>query len=171
MSPNSDRRAGAGSQSDIFLSLQAKRAGKIKGEAVATGHEDEIVVQSWRWGVSGSSAVGSVKALARRSYTGLTVVKSIDSATTAIMSALATNDEIKEAKLSMRKAGDGQLDYFFITLKGARIANIEHSVDASGDAVEVLTVLFTKVEVEYRVQQSAGTRGAASLFTDEILAA
>lgn len=171
MSVFSERPTGAGSLSDIFLQLQAKRAGKIKGESVAVGHEDEIVVQSWRWGLSGSSAVGSVKALARRSYTGLTVVKSIDSATTAIMSALATNDEIKEAKLTMRKAGDGQLDYFSVLLKNARISQVEHQVDASGDAVEVLTLVFTKVEVEYRTQQSTGSRGGASVFTDEILAA
>ncbi len=168
----SDRRGAGGSggsASDIFLHLQAKRAGKLKGEAQSPGHVDDIEVRSWRWAVSGSSAIGSVQALARRSYSGLTVVKGIDAASTPILSALATNDEIKEAKLTMRKAGDGQVDYFTVTLKGARIANVEHNVDAAGEAVEVLTLVFTKVEVEYRAQQSAGSRGAAFVFTDEIL--
>lgn len=165
-----ERRAGAGgSASDIFLHLQAKRAGKIKGESVAPGHEGDIVVRSWNWGVSSSAAIGSVQATGRRSYTGLTVVKQIDSATTGSMAALATNDEIKEARLTMRKAGEGQIDYFKITLKGARISQVEHAVDATGDAVEVLTILFTKVEVEYRTQQATGGRGGASTFSDEIL--
>lgn len=162
---------GAGSTSDIFLHLQAKRAGKIKGESVAPGHEDDIVLRSWRWGVNGSSAIGSVQATGRRSYTGLTVVKSLDTATTAMMSALATNDEIKEAKLTMRKAGEGQIDYFLITLKGARISQIEQSVDATGAALEMATILFTKVEVEYRPQKSSGSKGGAFVFQDEILSA
>ena len=34
--------------------------------------------------------------------------------------ALATNDEIKEAKLTMRKPGSEQVDYFLITLNNAR---------------------------------------------------
>ena len=129
-------RAGAGSASDIFLHVQAKRAGKIKGEAVTPGHEDDIIVKTWRWGVNGSSAIGSVQATARRSYTGVTLVKGVDCATTGLMSALATNDEIKEAKLTMRKAGEGQIDYFLITLKGARVSQIEHSVEAAARGVE-----------------------------------
>lgn len=164
-------RAGAGSASDIFLHVQAKRAGKIKGEAVTPGHEDDIIVKTWRWGVNGSSAIGSVQATARRSYTGVTLVKGVDCATTGLMSALATNDEIKEAKLTMRKAGEGQIDYFLITLKGARVSQIEHSVDASGEALESVTILFTKVEVEYRPQQTTGIRGGSFTFQDEILPA
>jgi type VI secretion system secreted protein Hcp len=161
---------GASSASDIFLHLQAKRAGKIKGESVAPGHEDDIQVRSWRWGVSSAAAIGSVQATGRRSYTGLTVVKHIDAATTPLMSALATNDEIKEAKLTMRKAGEGQIDYFLITLKGARVSQLEHQVDATGEAMEVVTILFTKVEVEYRTQKSTGGRGGSTVFQDEILA-
>jgi type VI secretion system secreted protein Hcp len=162
---------GDGGASDIFLHLQAKRAGKLKGEAIAPGHEDDIQIHSWRWAVSGSSAVGSVKATGRRSYSGLTLVKGLDTASTPLLSALATNDEIKEAKLTMRKAGEGQIDYFLITLNGARVSQIEHSVDAGGGAVEVVTILFTKVEVEYRPQKSTGSRGGAFVFQDEILPA
>jgi type VI secretion system secreted protein Hcp len=164
-------RAGAGSASDIFLLVQAKRAGKIKGESVAPGHADEILVKSWHWAVDGSSAVGSVQATARRSYSGLTITKGIDSASTALMSALATNDEIKEAKLTMRKAGEGQVEYLTITLKGARVSHLDHSVDETGDVREVVTILFTKVEVEYRPQQATGSVGGAFVFQDEILPA
>ena len=35
--------AGGGS-ADFFLHVQTKRAGKVKGEAVAPGHQDDIVV-------------------------------------------------------------------------------------------------------------------------------
>ena len=123
--------AGAGS-GDGFLSVQAKRAGKIKGESAVPGHEDEIVVSSWRWGVQASSNLGATAATARRSYSGLTVVKSIDSASTALLAALATNDEIKEAVLTMRKAGGEAVDYFFIKLQEARVTQVEHTSHERG---------------------------------------
>jgi len=154
--------------SDIFLNVRAKRAGKVKGEATSPGHEDDIVIQSWHWGVAASSAIGSTQATGRRSYRGLTVVKLIDSATTGLMSALATNDEIKEAKLTMRKPGSEQIDYFIVTLNNARVSAIEHATDAQGNAAETVTLMFTKVSVEYRPQKSTGGRGASFVFEDEL---
>lgn len=154
--------------SDIYLHLQAKRAGKIKGEAISTGHEGDIVVRSWQWALNSAPGVGSIMASGRRTYTGLTLVKPIDTATTGLMSALATNDEIKEAKLTMRKSGEGQLDYFIVTLNAARISQVEHAIDATGAAQETITLLFHKVEVEYRPQTAAGARGGAFVFNDDI---
>ena len=157
------------SQADIFLSVQTKRAGKVKGEALNPGHEDDIVVQGWNWGVAASSALGSARATGRRSYRGLTVVKQIDAATTALMAALATNDEVKEAKLTMRKAGAEQVDYFLVTLQKARVTAIDHATDAQGNTLETVTLQFQKVSVEYRPQQSAGGRGASLTFEDDII--
>lgn len=94
-----------GSAADVFLHVQTKRAGKIKGEAISPGHVDDIAVTAWQWGLSASSALGHSQATARRSYTALTIHKQIDAATTPLMSALATNDEVKEARLTMRRAG------------------------------------------------------------------
>jgi len=154
---------------DIFLSVQTKRAGKVKGESAVPGHEDEIAISSWRWAVQASSSLGATAATARRSYSGLTVVKAIDSASTALLSALATNDEVKESVLTMRKSGGEAVDYFFIKLKEARVTQIEHSANEHGEASEVVTFAFRKVEVEYRRQESSGGRGASSVFTDEIV--
>lgn len=155
--------------SDIFLRVQTKRAGKIKGEASAPGHENDIVLASWAWGVSAGSALGSGKATARRSYKHLTVFKAIDSASTALMSALATNDEVKEAKLAMRKAGEEQVDFFTITLGGARVTALDLTVDDRGKPLERVEFAFTKVEVEYKRQEASGQGGASTSFTDEYL--
>lgn len=162
---------GHGASSDAFLSVQAKRAGRVKGESVAQGHEDEIDLIAWRWSVSASSAVGSSAATARRSYSGLTVVKLIDAASTSLLSVLATNDEIKEAVLTVRKAGDGALDYYLIRLREARVTQVEQAIDAQGGTQEHVTFSFRKVDVEYRRQDAAGLRGATNTFSDEILPA
>lgn len=163
------RSAAGGGVSDIFLSVQTKRAGKVAGESVAVGHENEIQLRGWSWGMSASSAIGSTQATARRSYKALTVVKSIDAATTPLMSALATNDEVKEARLSMRKAGGQQDDYFVVTLNGARVASVDHVVSAEGTSTESVAFTFTKIRVEYYPQQGSGQRGGAKSFEDEYL--
>jgi type VI secretion system secreted protein Hcp len=157
------------SGSDIFLHVQTKRAGKIKGESVAPDHEDDILVRSWNWGLAAGSAIGSGVATARRTYKHLSIVKGIDSASTSLMSALATNDEVKEARLAMRKAGDEQVDYFIIVLGGARVTAIDIDVDEKGTPVERVSFAFTQVEVEYRRQESSGQAGASNTFMDEFL--
>ena len=153
---------------DTFLHVQTRRAGKVKGEASSPGHTDDIVLDGWRWGLTAGSAVGETRATARRSYTALTVFKHIDQATTALMSALATNDEVKEARLTMRRAGGVQEDYFLVTLKGARITSVLHEVGEDGEARETVTLAFTEVEVEYRPQRTSGGRGGSTVFTDSL---
>lgn len=154
--------------SDLFLHVKTRRAGKLKGEAVAPDHVDDIVLRSWQWGLSAASAMGSGQAAARRSYQHLCVVKGIDSASTALMSALASNDEVKEAKLAMRRAGGEPVDYFAISLAGARVTSLTIEVADDGTPVERVEFAFTKVEVEYRRQEGSGQAGASSLFADEI---
>ena len=153
---------------DTFLHVQTKRAGKVKGEVATPGHADDISVAGWHWGLAAGSALGDTQATARRSYTALTVHKRVDAATTPLMSALATNDEVKEAKLTMRRAGGVQEDFFLITLKGARITSLQHDAGADGDVRETLTIAFTEVEVEYRPQRSSGGRGGSTVFTDSL---
>jgi type VI secretion system secreted protein Hcp len=165
------RSPGESAGSDVFLAVKTKRAGAVKGESLAAEHKDAIVVQSWNWGVAASSAIGSTQATGRRSYKNLVVCKRIDCATTALMSVLATNDEVKEAKLSMRKAGEGQRDYFTITLNNARITGVDLDCDDNGDTIERVTFTFNKVQVDYEVQLASGQRGSGFSFQDDILPA
>jgi type VI secretion system secreted protein Hcp len=155
-------------QADIYLHVQSSRAGKVKGEATSADHVDDIELTGWHWGLTASSAIGNTQATCRRSYTALTVHKRIDAATTPLMSALATNDAIKEARLSMRKAGGEQQDYFIITLKGARITGVQHTGEEDGSTRETVSIAFTKVDVEYRPQTATGIRGGSTTFSDEL---
>jgi len=160
---------GADAGSDIFLHVQTKRAGKIKGEASTEGHADDIDVRAWNWGVSAGSAIGSTAATARRSYKHLVVSKGIDSASTGLLNALISNDEVKEATLAMRKAGGEALDYYRMTLKGARVVGVDVEVAPDGRPLEKVVFAFTEIDIEYKRQQATGISGGAFVFTDEVL--
>lgn len=154
---------------DVYLSVRTKRGGEVKGEAHAAGHENAIQLHGFQFGLTSGAAVGSVQATGRRHYQNLVVVKRLDSSTTSLMSALATNDEVKELKLTMRKPGGGQDDFFSITLSAARITNLVLDCDADGNAQEHVSIAFAKVDMTYRIQGKDGVMGAASTFTDEVL--
>jgi type VI secretion system secreted protein Hcp len=164
-----DPNGSTASAADIFLHVQTKRAGKVKGESRTEGHADDIELIGWQWGAEAGSAIGSTAATARRQYRPLVVLKRLDSASTGLLSALATNDEVKEAKLTMRKAGGDALDYFRITLAGARVTQVDVEVDAQGMPVERVVIAFTKVDIEYQRQTSAGASAGAFTFSDEVL--
>jgi type VI secretion system secreted protein Hcp len=153
---------------DAYLRLTAKRAGRIKGEARAPDHADEIEVLAWNWSVQATGAIGEGKSVARRAYSALTIHKQVDSATTALMSALKSNDEIKDAVLSCRKAGGTPFDFLVIKLEGARVSQVSHAM--TDEALEVVTLNFNKVAVEYRLQQAGGGAGPTSVFEDSLLA-
>ncbi len=163
--------AGIASDADMFLHVQAKRAGKIKGEATTEGHVDDIEVRSWSWGVSSAAAIGSTQATSKRQYKHLTIVKGIDSASTSLLAALATNDEIKEATLTLRKAGGDALDYYVMTLGQARIVAIDIGVDEQARTTETVALAYTRIEIEYKRQQATGISGASSSFSDEVMSA
>lgn len=152
---------------DTYLHVQTKRAGKAKGEGASAGHEGDIIVKGWSWGAAASAALGSPSAPGH-SYKQLVVEKGVDSASTALLNALAKNDEVKEAKLTMRKAGEGQVDYFTLTLKNARIVAVDLASDESGSTTERVSLSFTTVEIEYRPQQGTGSSGASHTFSDEL---
>jgi type VI secretion system secreted protein Hcp len=158
------------SDSDMYLHVQTKRAGKIKGEVTTQGHTNDIGVRSWTWGVASPTAIGSAAATGRRQYKHLVVVKGIDSASTGLLSALASNDEVNELKLTLRKAGGEALDYYVMTLAQARVVNIDIGVDENGKPSESVGFAYAKIEVEYKRQQGSGQSAGSSLFADEILA-
>ena len=161
----------ADAASDIFLHVQTRRAGKIKGEGTTDGHRDDIGVHGWSWGVDANTAIGSSASTARRSYRQLVVTKSIDSASTGLLSALVTNDEVREATLAMRKAGGEALDYFRMTLHGARVVNVEIDVGADGRPLERVSFAFTTIDIEYKRQQGTGSGSGSMTFHDEAIPA
>jgi len=153
---------------DMYLDLTLKRAGKVKGEAAAVGHQDDIIVIGFGWGVGAAGDAVAGLATGRRSYRQLLITKRLDSASTALMSAVATNDEVRSAVLSLRKAGGEPQDFFSITLEKARVASYDVEAEDDGSTIEKVALSFQKVAIEYRPQSASGQLGASHSFTDDL---
>ena len=154
-------------QRDIFLRIESSRQGMLRGESHDQLHQGEIDVMSWSWGMdSPGDAFGLPTG--RTNVELLRMTKRIDSASTALMSALRANELIRKAVLTVRKAGGEPLAYFTLTLENARLVQ-QRLWGGEGEDSTILTeelaLSFQKVRVEYLPQRRTG--GGVGVHTFE----
>jgi len=155
---------------DMFLSVKGAKSGVIKGEAHDSAHLDEIDVLSWSWGMQAQASLGGGNATGRAIVRELRIVKRVDSASTALLSALRANEMITKAVLTMRKAGKSPLEFLKITIEQGRITGLTIEAgdeDGSPDIVENLVMSFNKITVEYTPQGKDGQPRGSTMFTDQ----
>jgi type VI secretion system secreted protein Hcp len=103
-------------QVDYFLKLPG-----VEGESTDPLHLAEIDVLSWSWGITqecnNPSALPAVQSI--------NVSKSIDKATPKLAEFCANGQHIPEAKLTCRKAGGTQEEYFTIKLADVLVSSYQ----------------------------------------------
>lgn len=156
---------------DMFLKIESAKQGSIKGEAQDENHKEEIDVIGWGWGMRAQTSMGGGGAAGKATVHELNITKRVDSASTALMSAMRNNDVIKKGVLTVRKAGGTPLDYFKITIHNGRITVLDVESGGSGSEVELiekLSLAFQKVSVEYVPQGADGQPRGGMMFETEI---
>ena len=143
------------------------RIGTIKGESRDAKHKDEIEVLSWSWGVSqsGTMSHGGGGGAGKASFHDFNFTHHVDRASPALMRACATGEHIKDATITVRKAGKGQQEYLVIKMTDVLVTSVSMSVGAEGDAtVEGVALTFAKVDLEYKPQKADGSLDAGIHF-------
>ena len=155
---------------DMFLMVKGAKHGVIKGEAQDAQHKSEIEVLSWSWGMQGRATLGGGVATGKAAMNDLKIVKRVDSASTALMLALRTNEPIQKAVLTLRKAGKSQVEFLKITIEQGRVTSLTvDGGDSSGsaDLVEKVSFSYNKIEVEYVPQGKDGLPQGSMTFADQ----
>jgi type VI secretion system secreted protein Hcp len=155
---------------DMFLMVKGAKHGLIKGESQDDQHKGEIDIVSWSWGMQAKMSVGGGTATGKAVINDLRIVKRVDSASTALMLALRTNEPIQKAVLTLRKAGKSQLEYLKITIEQGRVISLTvEGGDPGGnaDVVERVSFSFNKIEVEYVPQNKDGLPQGSMTFADQ----
>lgn len=157
---------------DMHLKLEGKSTGAIKGESNVASHIGEIEVKEWSWGMAGASSLGGAGPSARTALSELNITKGVDSASTALMSVMRNNEQVKKAVLSVRKAGGTpSIDYLTITIERGRITRYDVGTAGfdSPELVERLSIAFEKIDIAYHSQDEKGAKKAGSNFVAEIV--
>ena len=152
--------------SDIFAKI-----GDIKGESLDSKHKDEIEVLSWSWGVqqSGTMAHGGGGGEGKASFNDFNLTHHVDKASAVLMKACATGEHIKEATITVRKAGKGQQEFLIIKMNDILITSVNPS--GSGDSAataESVALQCAKVDLEYKPQKADGSLDAGLHFKYDI---
>ena len=143
---------------DMFL-----KCGDIKGESVGSGHDGEIDVLWYSWGVSQSGTMHSSTGggAGKANVQDLTVTKWVDLASPSLMLACCNGQHIPEVVLTARKAGEKPLEYLKITLTDCLISSVSSGGSGGEDRfTENIAINFAKVKTDYDQQIAAGGKGA-----------
>jgi type VI secretion system secreted protein Hcp len=160
----------SGGTGDMFLMVKGAKHGLIKGESQDDQHKGEIDVLSWSWGMQGRPTLGGGAASGKAAINDLKIVKKVDSASTALMLALRTNEPIQKAVLTLRKAGKSQVEYLKVTIEQGRVTSLTidgGDTNGSPEVVEKVSFSFNKIEVEYVPQGKDGLPQGGMTFADQ----
>ena len=154
---------------DMFINMGAK----IKGESADSvqGKKGDIDVLAWSWGMSqsGTTHMGKGGGAGKANFQDLSFTKYVDSATNALMTALAKGTHVDEATLLVRKAGDGQIIYITIVLSEVLVTSVSTGGSGGEDRLtENVTLNFAKVKYSYSPQKKDGSVDAAKIFSWDI---
>lgn len=154
---------------DMFINM----GGTIKGESIDKdqGPKGDIDVLAWSWGMSqsGTTHMGGGGGSGKASFQDLSFTKYVDSATNALMVALAKGTHIDKAELMVRKAGEGQNKYIFITMEQVLVTSISTGGSGGEDRLtENVTLNFAKVKFAYTPQNAKGTVAGDKTFAYDI---
>jgi len=145
---------------DMFMKIDG-----IPGESTDDKHRGEIDIESWSWGASqsGTSTGGGGGGAGKVSFKDLTFVHKIDKASPKLFLATAKGEHIRDAELTVRKAGDKPLEYYKIKMSDVLISSIDQGSSSDSIPTEEISLNFAKVEIEYVPQDPATGEPQASV--------
>jgi type VI secretion system secreted protein Hcp len=144
---------------DMFLKIDG-----IKGESADAKHKGEIEVLSWSWGMSqtGTTHMGTGGGAGKVNVQDVTITKYVDRATPILLKHCVTGIHIKEALLTVRKAGGKPLEYVKIKMTGALVSGLHTGGTGKDERLtEQLTLNFSAFEVDYVPQKEDGSGDAS----------
>ena len=146
------------------------KIGTIKGESIDAKHKDEVEVLSWSWGVSQTADIGhgGGAASGKASFSDFNFTHQIDKASPVLMTACATGEHIKDATITVRKAGKGQQEFLIFKMSDIIITSVQPSISGGENGIEGVTMRPAKVDFEYKPQKPDGSLDAGVHFKYDI---
>ena len=146
---------------DMFLKLDG-----VAGESQDSKHSGEIEILSFSFGVHqmGTGGTGGGLGAGKANWDDISFTKYADKATPILMLKTATGEHIKEATLTVRKAGKDQQEYYIIKLTDLIVSGVTNSGSGAEQPVEQLSLNFSKIQMTYKEQKADGSLGGTVDF-------
>jgi type VI secretion system secreted protein Hcp len=137
----------------------------VDGESTHKDHKGEIEVLSWSWGVSQSTAgSGGGSGKGKATPGDFNFTHFFDKASPVLAKHCVAGKHFPTAKLTARKAGEGQKDFLVITLKEVFVTSVQPAGSSGGDLVESVSCAYKDIEFAYKPQDDKGGLGGEVKF-------
>lgn len=126
-----------------------------------------IDIQSFSWGLSngGSASQAGGFGSGKANFSDLSLMKAADAASPKLAGACANGTHITEAVLHVRKQGEGQQEYYTITLTDLLVSSFQASAsNGSPEITESFSLNYAKIKFDYKPQKADGSLDAAIPF-------
>ncbi len=142
-------------QSDYLLELDG-----IDGESTIEGKEKQMQIESWSFGASNPTSVGSSGMSGGKvSFQDFHFTKQVGKASPKLLLACASGKHIPKATLSVLRPGaDRSMMYIKYTFTDIMVTSCKQSADP---LMESISFNYTKIEMSYTPMTSSGTAGTA----------
>ncbi len=131
----------------------------IKGESKIKGHAEEVDVLAWSWGLSqsGTFGAGGGGGAGKVNVQDLSITKYVDKSSPDLMLACSNGKHLKDALLTVRKAGEDPVEYVTVKLEKILVTSVSTGGSGGEDRLtENVSFNFGKVTVEYQEQDDNG---------------
>lgn len=142
---------------DVFLKIDG-----VDGESTDAKHKGAIDVVSFGFGVvqSGTPVGGGGAGAGKASFQDLHVVIRLDKASPRLFVACAAGEHFRNAVLTARRAGKGQVEFLKVTLSGVFVTSYRGGGAAAEDGPHVeVTLGYERIELQYTPVTAKGTAG------------
>ena len=119
----------------------------IKGESASVRHKDEIVVESWNWGLAAGLPIGGSgggAGIGKPSFAPLSFAHRVDIASPLLWKACATGQHIAEALLSIARPLATAGDYLTLRMTDAVLTGV-NLADSAADTQPPLEMVTLSV--------------------------
>ena len=156
----------------MFLKVTGVKSGVIKGESEDHKHAGEIDVEWYQWGVIQGFDAHTGMPTGKRQRSKFVFRMRSQSSTPLLLNACSCNEVLKTVVFTCRKAGGKQEEYMIWTLTNASIAEIKTGYVTPDEVIphDELSMVFQKIQLDYKPQKADGTLGASILFMDDFQA-
>jgi type VI secretion system secreted protein Hcp len=141
---------------DYFLKIDG-----IAGESRDAKHKGEIDLESFSWAEVNTGAHGGGGGAGKVEIQDLHVVMKMNKASPLLLLACAAGQHLKEAVLTARKAGKGQLEFLVFKFTDLLVSSYQTSGSTGLAPTDHVSFNFGRIEVEYRPQKPDGSLDAA----------
>jgi type VI secretion system secreted protein Hcp len=146
---------------DAFLKID-----EVKGESVAGGHEGEIDLLSWSWGLSqtGTMHRATGGGAGKVDVQDLIFTHYVDSATPNFMLYCCNGKHFPKAVLTVQKAGGTAMPYMTITMEQVIVTAVVPGGEPDDELVkETVKLNFAKFSASYQPQDEKGAKKGGAI--------